>query len=381
MAFGLENRGVEPEYIRKRIKNTINELDIQKLEDRDVFSMSGGEKQLLAFASVYAMSPQIYVLDEPSANLDIATMEKLSERMKAIKEKGYTVVVAEHRLAWIQKFADRIIYMKEGHIEQEFTSDEFKALPDLKREQMGLRSIVPEQIQIPEITGNSEDAVLQVCNLSCKRKKQMIFENICLSAREGDIIGITGENGAGKSTFCNCLCGLLRSKNGEILYKGKKLSEKARTKLFGMVMQEVNHQFFSDSVKNECLLANEKASEQKIRELLEKFDLGEYAEYHPMILSGGQRQRFAICQAVMGGKKLLIFDEPTSGLDFRHMCQVEKLMKQLSEEKYIIIVVTHDYEFLNRTCRGYIRCEMTPRQQMHKPVALLPHQLHVSGLG
>lgn len=355
MAFGLENRGVEPEYIRKRIKNTINELDIEKLEDRDVFSMSGGEKQLLAFASVYAMNPQIYVLDEPSANLDIVAMEKLSERMKVIKEKGHTVVVAEHRLAWIQKFADRIIFMKEGHIEQEFTSDEFKALPNLKREQMGLRSIVPEQIQIPEITGNSEDAVLQICNLSCKRKKQMIFQNISLSARAGDIIGITGKNGAGKSTFCNCLCGLLKPKGGEILYQGKKLSEKARTKLFGMVMQEVNHQLFSDSVKNECMLANEEASEQEIRELLEKFDLEEYAEYHPMILSGGQRQRLAICQAVMGEKKLLIFDEPTSGLDFRHMCQVEKLMKQLSEEKYIIIVVTHDYEFLNRACKRYIR--------------------------
>lgn len=355
MAFGLENRGVEPEYIRKRIKNTINELDIEKLEDRDVFSMSGGEKQLLAFASVYAMNPQIYVMDEPSANLDIAAMEKLSERMKVIKEKGHTVVVAEHRLAWIQKFADKIIYMKEGRIEQEFTSDEFKALSDLKRKQMGLRSIVPEQIQIPEITGNSEDAVLQIYNLSCKRKKQMIFQNISLSARAGDIIGITGKNGAGKSTFCNCLCGLLKPKGGEILYQGKKLSEKARTKLFGMVMQEVNHQLFSDSVKNECLLANEEASEQEIRELLEKFDLEEYAEYHPMILSGGQRQRLAICQAVMGEKKLLIFDEPTSGLDFRHMCQVEKLMKQLSEEKYIIIVVTHDYEFLNRACKRYIR--------------------------
>ena len=355
MAFGLENRGVEPEYIRKRIKNTINELDIEKLEDRDVFSMSGGEKQLLAFASVYAMNPQIYVLDEPSANLDIAAMEKLSERMKVIKEKRHTVVVAEHRLAWIQKFADRIIYMKEGRIEQEFISDEFKALSDLKRKQMGLRSIVPEQIQIPEITGNSEDAVLQICNLSCKRKKQMIFQNISLSARAGDIIGITGKNGAGKSTFCNCLCGLLKPKGGEILYQGKKLSEKARTKLFGMVMQEVNHQLFSDSVKNECLLANEEASEQEIRELLEKFDLEEYAEYHPMILSGGQRQRLAICQAVMGEKKLLIFDEPTSGLDFRHMCQVEKMMKRLAEEKYIIIVVTHDYEFLNRACKRYIR--------------------------
>ena len=134
MAFGLENRGVEPEYIRKRIKNTINELDIEKLEDRDVFSMSGGEKQLLAFASVYAMNPQIYVLDEPSANLDIAAMEKLSERMKVIKEKGHTVVVAEHRLAWIQKFADRIIYMKEDDVKEAVKKNEKLQLTDVVKQ-------------------------------------------------------------------------------------------------------------------------------------------------------------------------------------------------------------------------------------------------------
>ena len=185
--------------------------------------------------------------------------------------------------------------------------------------------------------------------------EQEILKDVNLHMHCGSLYAISGKNGAGKSTFCNCLCGLLKPKGGEILYQGIKLSEKARTKLFGMVMQEVNHQLFSDSVKNECMLANEEASEQEIRELLEKFDLEEYAEYHPMILSGGQRQRLAICQAVMGEKKLLIFDEPTSGLDFRHMCQVEKLMKQLSEEKYIIIVVTHDYEFLNRACKRYIR--------------------------
>lgn len=355
MAFGLENSGVEPEYIRERIRNTVKELNIEELADRNVFSMSGGEKQLLAFASVYAMNPQIYVLDEPSANLDMAGIERLSERLKVIKEKGHTVVVAEHRLSRVQQFADRMIYMKEGRIEREFTPSEFRTLSDFEREQMGLRSIVPEKIQIPEISEDLENAELKVCNLSFKRKKQMIFQNISLSARAGDIIGITGKNGAGKSTFCNCLCGLLKPKGGKIFYQGKKQSEKTRTKLFGMVMQEVNHQLFSDSVKNECLLANEDASEQEIRKLLGKFDLEEYEECHPMTLSGGQRQRLAICQAVMGGKKLLIFDEPTSGLDFRHMCQVEKLMKWLAEEKYIIIVVTHDYEFLNRTCKGYIR--------------------------
>ena len=88
---------------------------------------------------------------------------------------------------------------------------------------------------------------------------------------------------------------------------------------------------------------------------MKRFDLLEYADCHPMTLSGGQRQRLAICQAVIGGKKLLIFDEPTSGLDFRHMCQVGQLMKQLAQEKYILLVVTHDYEFLNRTCSGYLK--------------------------
>lgn len=355
MAFGLENRGASPEYIQKRVEDTITELYIENLADRNVFSMSGGEKQLLAFASVYAMDPEVYVLDEPSANLDAKGIDKLCKRLEVIKNNGHTVVVAEHRLAYLQKFVDRVIYIKEGHIEQEFTPLEFRQLSDAERELMGLRNIFREQIHVPELANTQRDADLMIRNLSCKRKKQLIFHDVSLSANEGDIIGILGKNGAGKSTLCNCLCGLLSPKSGEIIYKGKKLSGKARTKLFGMVMQEVNHQLFSDSVKNECLLAKEDATDAEIMSLLESFDLAEYADNHPMTLSGGQRQRLAICQAVMGSKKLLIFDEPTSGLDFRHMCQVEKLMKKLAEENYISLVVTHDYEFLNRTCDGYIQ--------------------------
>ena len=377
LAFGLENRGEEPEFIEKRIKETIEELEIEHLKDRNVFAMSGGEKQLLAFASVYAMNPKVYVLDEPSANLDAGGMEKLCKRLEVIKKGGHTVVVAEHRLSYLQSFVDRILYVREGRIEKEFTRSTFAQLSKEEREAMGLRSIQPEEIKIPELTGGEAhetladktlahktlahrtlaDKTLEIENLSCRRKKQVIFQSVNLSATEGDIIGIVGRNGAGKSTFCNCLCGLLPEKEGRIFYQGKRLSKRERRKLFGMVMQEVNHQLFSDSVKNECLLAKEDASEEEITKLLESFDLLAYADSHPMTLSGGQRQRLAICQAVMGGKKLLIFDEPTSGLDFRHMCQVERLMKKLAENDYIILVVTHDYEFLNLTCNGYIRIE------------------------
>lgn len=381
MAFGLENRGDDPETIRKRVAETVRELDIEKLADRNVFAMSGGEKQLLAFASVYAMDPEVYVLDEPSANLDAVGIAKLCRRLEVIKREGHTVIVAEHRLAWLMPLADRVLYMRAGRIEREFSRDEIMQLSDDKRISLGLRSIQMENIEIPELLNESRKADdvkaksidsdtgekrnvqvygsfgnsdLVVRNLSCYRKKKEIFAGISFAVNAGDIIGIVGRNGAGKSTFCNVLCGLLKEKSGEIIYEDRKLGKRARTKLFGMVMQDVNHQLFSDSVKNECLLADEDATDEQISELLGGFDLAEFAENHPMTLSGGQRQRLAVCQAVMGGKRLLIFDEPTSGLDYRHMCQVGELLRKLAADGHIILVVTHDYEFLNMTCGRYI---------------------------
>ena len=357
IAFGLENIGAPPEFIRKRVSETLSELNIEKLANRSVFSMSGGEKQLLAFASVYAMDPQVYVLDEPSANLDQSATEKLRAVLKAIKNSGRTVLIAEHRISYLSGLADRIIYMKSGHIDKEFTPGQFARLSDIDRKAMGLRSIRQEKISIPKLSSSQANCVLEVNGLSFKRKKKSVLANISLSADVGDVIGIIGENGNGKSTFCNCLCGLLKCSDGEVIYNGKKLSRKARTKQFGMVMQDVNRQLFSDSVKNECLLANPNATDEEISTLLKSFDLSDYEDRHPLTLSGGQRQRLAICQAVMGGKKILIFDEPTCGLDYRHMCRVTELMKQLSDKGYILFVVTHDYEFLNRACNRYIRIE------------------------
>ena len=355
IAFGLENIGADWDFMHKRVAKTIADLKIENLADRSVFSLSGGEKQLLAFASVYAMNPQVYVLDEPSANLDHEAMEKLRRILETVKKSGHTVLIAEHRLSYLYGLADRIVYLKAGRIEREFTAAKFAGLSESERTAMGLRSICAEEIKISERTLMRPDASLSVHQLSVKRKKRIIFNNLSLSADDGDIIGIVGKNGIGKSTFCSSLCGLLPTAGGEVMFRGRKLSRMARTKQFGMVMQDVNHQLFSDSVKSECLSANPNATKQEIRELLSSFDLLDCIDRHPLTLSGGQRQRLAICQAIMGKKKLLIFDEPTSGLDFRHMCQVTEWMKRLARQGYILFVITHDYEFLNRACNCYIQ--------------------------
>ena len=357
IAFGLENIGADRDYMHKRVAQTISDLKIENLADRNVFSMSGGEKQLLAFASVYAMNPQIYVLDEPSANLDYEAIEKLRKILETVKNGGHTVLIAEHRISYLYGLADRIVYLKDGCIEKDFTAAEFAGITESERIAMGLRSICSEEIDIPERVIMQPDSSLAVQHLSVKRKKQAVIHDFSLSANVGDIIGIVGKNGSGKSTLCSSLCGLLPTVNGEVIYRGRKLSRRARNRQFGVVMQDVNHQLFSDSVKNECLSANPDATNQEIEELLNSFDLLDCIDRHPLTLSGGQRQRLAICQAIMAKKKFLIFDEPTSGLDFRHMCRVTEWLKQLAQKGYILFVVTHDYEFLNRACNCYIQIE------------------------
>ena len=267
------------------------------------------------------------------------------------------MLIAEHRLSYLYGLADRIVYLKARCIERVFTAAEFADLPESERSAMGLRSIRSEEIRIPERTFMQPKASLAVHHISMQRKKRLILNDLSLSANDGDIIGIVGRNGIGKSTFCSALCGLLPAVSGAVIFHGRKLSHSARTKQFGMVMQDVNHQLFSGSVKNECLSANPNATNQEIENLLNSFDLLDYIDRYPLTLSGGQRQRLAICQAIMGKKKFLIFHEPTSGLDFRHMCQVTEWLKQLAQHGYILFVVTHDYEFLNRACNCYVRID------------------------
>ena len=201
------------------------------------------------------------------------------------------------------------------------------------------------------------DPSLAVCHLSVKRKKQPIVHDFSLSANDGDIIGIVGKNGSGKSTLCSSLCGLLPTARGEVIFRGRKLSRSARTKQFGMVMQDVNHQLFSDSVKNECLSANPNATDQEIENLLNSFDLLDCIDRHPLTLSGGQRQRLAICQAIMGKKKFLIFDEPTSGLDYHHMIEVARNLIALSKMGKTLFIITHDPELIAQCCNYFMFIE------------------------
>ena len=359
IAFGCENFGMEPKLIQDRVYETADALHINSLLDRNIFQLSGGEKQKIAFASIYAVNPDIYVLDEPSSNLDNHAINELRSMLQFLKAHGKTIVIAEHRIRYLKELADRAVYMKEGQIEKEYTMQELDSMSIAERMETGIRpvslggfsSIIKEQSESTgDIGGNASIQMKDVCFSYTKYKGQhsLTISEACFPA--GTVIAVTGNNGAGKSTLVSVIGGLLKNKKGTVKLNGNIQSAKERLFVSYMVMQEVNHQLFTDSVKEEIVLGVKNPDEEALHTVLTKMDIERLKDRHPMTLSGGQKQRVAIAAAVFCKKKILIFDEPTSGLDFFHMMQTAELIKTLKADDTYIFVITHDYELIAAAC-------------------------------
>ena len=350
IAFGMENGAVPQEEMRQRVTETAKALRIENLLRRNIFALSGGQKQKIAFASVYAMEPEIYLLDEPSSNLDRAAIHDLREHLRLIKSQGKTIVVAEHRLYYLMDVADRIIYLEDGQIAGDWTPEQFRALPPEKRQRMGLRAIDLAEEHPTGFAASGEKAVLELKNVTLSYQEQPVLRDISLKAAPGDVIAVIGHNGAGKTTFSRALCGLHKETTGSCLWNGKPQKTKERMKRSYMVMQDVNYQLFAESVEAECTFGIKHPGTALAEKALDKLGLAPLRERHPNTLSGGQKQRLAAAAAMVCGKELLVFDEPTSGLDFDSMVRLAALIRRLSALGKIIFIVTHDYEFVCRTC-------------------------------
>ena len=364
IVFGLENQGIERDILEKRLIETCQTLDISKLQNRNIFHLSGGEKQKIAFASVYAMNPDIYLLDEPSSNLDIPTIEVLKRHLSVLKNSGKTVIISEHRIYYLMDLVDKIIYMKNGQIQKSYSRKDFLDLPEQEIKAMGLRSRSEAGLDIKEDIGTAEQAYFQVESLSIHRKDKCIISNLNFFAKKGDIVAVLGSNGVGKTTFLRTLCGLHSDYEGNILLDSKKIDVKKRKQKTYMVMQDVNYQLFAESVFSECKLGIKNTNNDFIDEILTDFDLGNYKNYHPNTLSGGQKQRLAIAVGLICNKEILILDEPTSGLDYMNMVRTAELLKRYSKEK-IIFIATHDNEFASLICNRVLDLEKYSRLTYH----------------
>lgn len=352
LAFACENQGLEIEDIQKRIKFSASNLDIQDLLNRNIFNLSGGQKQKIACACVDTYSPEIIVLDEPSSNLDSKGINMLGQIISKWKSQGKTIIISEHRLYYLKDIADKMVFMKEGKIEKVFSMNEANNLDKNEFLSFGLRplNLFEKSYRLTKKYDKKEDTmILSKFNYDYKgQNKALEIDSLILP--KNNIIGIIGSNGAGKSTFAKCICGLNKKFKGQIILNGNVYNNKDFLKNSYMVMQDVNHQLFTESVMDEVLLSMNDNDDRKAFDILDSLNLLSVKDSHPMSLSGGQKQRVAIASAVASKRNIIIFDEPTSGLDLKHMNQVAKILNELKNMNKTIIIISHDLELILKTC-------------------------------
>lgn len=357
IVFSLENMGIPLSEVEKRLKETVSDLGIGHLMTKTMFGMSGGEKQIIAFACAYATNASIIVLDEPSANLDHATTQVIGEIMKKMKAAGKTIIIAEHKISYLKDIVDRVFIIEDGRLTETYGAEIFFGMDDEWRKSHGLRRLREncgfEPVIKNKIIKNCMGVkrhVLEIKGLTLAYGKEIVNSNLSFRLESGEITALIGGNGIGKSTLSRCICGLHKEESGIILFDGADKNCKQRRKASYIVMQDVNRQLFADSVENECFLGNPKVSREKVTDILMKFNLYGHKDAHPQALSGGQKQRLAVAVAVLSEKDIIVFDEPTSGLDYENMQRVCELLKKLSEEGKTIIIVTHDIELIENVC-------------------------------
>lgn len=379
IVFGPENIGLAPEEIRKRKDQIVSEMNIDRLMGRSLFELSGGEKQKIACASVSALLPEVILLDEPSSNLDWNAIEDLRESIRRWKAQGKTIVISEHRLWYLKDLIDRVLYLEKGVICREWSSEEFGLLTEDQVKELKLRPISLEEDLIEHFRNDNveqndsirseSDIVLKDFYFSYNSRPYFLMKKK-YSAKDADLLNLNipelriparsvtaviGNNGTGKSTFLRCVCGLENYCPGKIIVDGHEYKGKERLKLSYLVMQDVNHQLFTDSVMAEVMLSNDSGDEEKCAGIIRYLGLLEYKDKHPMALSGGQKQRVAIASAIAASAKIFLFDEPTSGLDYAHMEVVASLLKELAAKGAAVLVSTHDPELITMCCDHILR--------------------------
>jgi len=388
VAFGAENIGVPPQEIERRITEALEIVRLSGFEDRQPYLLSGGEQQACAIAAIYAMYPEIYVMDEPTSNLDpLGTQRVLSLVAKIARERNKTLILVEHKLEEALPLVDRIIIMDQGRIVRDGPVEEVLAAGDLPHvfqrppivrlaERLGVDSspltaddlharlpgdlkgsLIP-QPKPKEPDRGEGDVVIEIRDLEFVYDKGApALRGVDLSIRRGEMVAIMGRNGSGKSTLVRHINGLLTPSNGEVFVLGQDLTQTTTAQIaqkVGFCFQNPNHQMVSFTVRDELAYglkvrgapADEIA--RRSEEALAFVGLSDSLEEDVFALGKGQRQRLALASVLTLDPEILIIDEPTTGQDQQMTEDIFQILERLNNEGTTILLITHDFEMAAR---------------------------------
>ena len=333
IAFGLENINMERENIKNKINEMCNILSLNK--NAKCKTLSGGEKQRLMSGAILAMGQKIIILDEPLANIDKFGAKILLDALLNLKNKGYAIIIIEHRLDMLIKYIDKIYDIKNGIINK--IENINKYLEDEKN------IIKDNGIKI-----ESNEKIYEVKKLIYKIKDKTIINNISFDINEGERVLILGENGKGKTTLVRLLSKMIKPTEGDIK---QYITNKKRNWFneIGIVYQNPNYQLFMPTVEKE-ILYNAKSKELAY-ELLNKFDLEKYKNRHPLSLSEGEKRKLTVALVLARLPKVLFLDEPTVGQDYDNLLNMINIINEFRNKyKTTIITISHDIRCANSLC-------------------------------
>lgn len=355
VAFGLENHGLPQETIRQRVDEAFRVFHLERLKDCNVYELSSGERQLISILSAWAMDTDIFLLDEPTANLDFSATRQLRKILLALKQQGKTLLLSEHRLYYLTDIADEYWVMADGEIKGKYTAAEAKAFSAEQRQALSLRTLDLAEITVPEKEPLPKTAptALDVSDVryTYGGKAGDILSGVSFSVREHEIVGLVGANGCGKTTIGKLIAGLYNPSGGQIFLYGKARKPKGLQKQVLFILQEAEFQFFTNSVLHELQYGHAVTPkfEAKTEALLKSMDMWNCRDRHPFSLSGGQMQRLTLMMAYLSEKPIVMLDEPTAGQDAESLKRCAALIREMRKEKTVLII-THDLELIADAC-------------------------------
>jgi energy-coupling factor transport system ATP-binding protein len=355
VAFGPRNLGLEEEEVSQRVEWALQTTGLVPLRQARPSQLSGGQKQCLAIAAALAMRPQVLVLDEPTASLDVPNTRRVIDTLTNLRaEHGVTIILIEHRLAEAAQLANRVVIMEAGRIVASGPPQDVFADRAL-RERLGLRRPTEE----PSISWSSlirrngsgqptEQPLLSFEAVSAGFNGHAVIHEIDLQLYPGEFTALVGDNGAGKSTLAMVAAGLIKPQSGRLRFLD---GVRPRPGLdVALLFQDPQEQLFTDSVDEEVAFGAENYDAfdpDTHRRILQEADLLELRQRRPQVLSVGQQQRTALASCLSLRPRLLILDEPTLGQDWGHLQRLMDYLRLLNQMGTTILLISHDYKLVH----------------------------------
>jgi energy-coupling factor transporter ATP-binding protein EcfA2 len=372
VAFGLENLNTPRAEMRIRIHDVLTRLHLEHYQKQATHALSGGQRQQVAAAGLLVMQPDIFLFDEPFANLDARAIDELEELITTLRLEGRTIILVEHRVEEsLTLKPDKVLLMRDGRQVFFGSTEEFLRIADPSQiklpidatlrtldNQSQARDLLVQPIITHQKASETTEPILTFDNVHYRYSvlSEEILHGISFQIRRGETIALLGPNGSGKTTLVKQALGLLRPNKGTVHLYGEEtrhLSVAQIASRIGYVFQSPGAMLFAPSVSKEISFGPENlrfSPERLAASVLqaeEALNVTQFAERSPFSLSFGQQKRVAIASILAMQSKILLLDEPTAGQDYRSYIAFMEYLRNLPNLDALLFI-THDLDLALR---------------------------------